>query len=254
MNALEQAGAEVLYDPETAAALGLTSFQDARDCDILFVIGGDGTILRAVHRYVRQGVKFVGINYGHLGFMSELGLGELQAFLQAAADGELFLDERMLLEAQAGSDMMLALNDFVMTGCERTKSVQLDLYVNGALAQEYSGDGLIVATATGSTAYSLSAGGPIVSPNVSCMLITPLCPHSLSARAIVTGPDDVLAVRPVSEPLYLSPDGREGRSIGREEEVVIRCAPVRAQFVRLSPDSFFPTLKAKLAQWGRRTS
>lgn len=252
VGALAQAGADISYDPETAAALGLGSFKDARDCDILFVLGGDGTILRAVHRYVRQGVQFVGINYGHLGFMSEIGLSEISDFLDAAAAGDLFVDDRMMLEARVGSKTMLALNDVVITSCERFKSVQMDLTVNGSLAQQYSGDGLIVATATGSTAYSLSAGGPIVSPNVSCILITPLCPHLLSARSIVTGPDERLAVRPAGESLCVSADGRPGMHLGREEEVEICCAPVRAQFVRLAQDTFFPTLKAKLAQWDRR--
>ncbi|MBD5559636.1 MAG: NAD(+)/NADH kinase [Clostridia bacterium] len=251
---IEQTGGKVCYDPETAAALGLKSYDDAADCDILFVVGGDGTILRAVHRYVRRGIRFVGVNCGHLGFMSETGLDEVEGFLEAAEAGRLVVDERMMLEARlSGSgERFLALNDLVLSGQERTKCVYMDLLIGGVLAQKYSGDGLIVATATGSTAYSLSAGGPIVAPNVSCILATPLCPHSLHSRSIVAGPDDKLTVRPVSEPLHLSADGRRGRLVRADEQVEIQCAPVRAQFVRLREDSFFPALQAKLAQWGRQ--
>lgn len=249
---LRQTGAQVSYDPETAAALGLAAYHDAANCDILFVIGGDGTILRAVDRYVDRGVLFVGINYGHLGFMSEIGLDELDAFLAAAAAGALHVDERMMLEARLGLEgpTLLALNELVLTNRERSKSVRMHLLINDTPALSFHGDGLIVATATGSTAYSLSAGGPIVAPNVPCILVTPLCPHSLSARSIVVGPDDTLTVRPKGEALYVSADGRPGCVLQTDEQIEIRQAPARAKFARLEQDTFFPTLEARLAQWG----
>lgn len=250
ISALEQSGAEISYDPDTAAALGLKEYRDAADCDILFVVGGDGTILRAVHRYVGRGVKFVGVNLGHLGFMSEIGPDDVTQFLEAAQAGRLYPDERMMLSASFGGRDLLALNDLVLSNRDRVHPVQLDLLINGVLAQQYIGDGLIVATATGSTAYSLSAGGPIVAPNVSCIVATPLCPHSLYARSLVTGPDDCLTVSPTSEAMFLSADGRPGIAVQPGEAVEIRCAPVKAQFVRLAPDAFFETLKTKLTQWG----
>ena len=252
MEKLKATGARVSYDPETAAALGLTSFEDAADCDILFVVGGDGTILRAVDRYVERGVKFVGLNYGHLGFMSEIGLDELDSFLEAAQAGCLHVDDRMMLEARPsrGGRTLLALNELVLTNRERSKSIRMDLLINGSRALGFHGDGLIVATATGSTAYSLSAGGSIVAPNVPCILVTPLCPHSLSVRSIVVGPEDHVTVRPRGEALYVSSDGRPGNSLEAGEEISIRRAPVKAQFVRLDQETFFRTLKEKLAQWG----
>lgn len=250
---LEKAGCEISYDPQTAAALGLETFVSADTCDMLFVIGGDGTILRAVHRYVARGVRFVGINLGHLGFMSEIGLDEVGEFLALVRQGRYRLDTRMMLSAECpGTPPADVLNEVVITSCERAKTAQMDLLIDGALAEEYNGDGLIIATATGSTAYSLSAGGPIIAPEMACILVTPICPHSLYARSIVTGPESELMVIPRSDALLVTPDGRAGIALSGSAPVRISRAPLAAQFVRLSSNVFFPTLKAKLAQWGRR--
>lgn len=236
---LETNGLRPAFDPQTAERLGLTDYTDARECDVLFVIGGDGTILRAVDRYVRCGVRFVGINYGHLGFMSEIGLDEVPRFLTLLESGRAYLDKRMMLEGRAGTEEFLALNELVIMRRERTKIARMDLMVNGALVEEYSGDGLIIATPTGSTAYSLSAGGPIVAPNVSCILITSLCPHSLNARSIVTAPEDRVTVTARSRDLFVSADGRAGIALPEGERAEMGVSPVRAVFARFSPDSFF---------------
>lgn len=218
----------------------------------MFVIGGDGTILRAVHRYVERGIRFVGINLGHLGFMSEIGLDEVSEFLTLVRQGRYWLDRRMMLTAVCPDGCEVSvLNEVVITSCERARTAQMDLLIDGALAEEYNGDGLIIATATGSTAYSLSAGGPIVAPDMSCVLVTPICPHSLYARSILAGPESRLEIIPRSEALLLTPDGRSGIPFDGPDPVRIKKAPLEAQFVRLSSNVFFPTLKAKLAQWGR---
>lgn len=251
---LQKSGHVPCYDSQTAKELGLTEYVDARRCDVLFVIGGDGTILRAVDKYVHYGLWFVGINYGHLGFMSEIGLDEVAQFVSLVEQDRVYVDERMMLEARLASheESILALNEFVIMRRERTKVAQMDLMVNGALADAYNGDGLIISTPSGSTAYSLSAGGPIVAPNVFCILITALCPHSLSARSIVAAPEDQVRVVPYSDDLILSADGRSGLRIDPGTHVEIQVSQVRAKFARLSRDSFFSTLNMKLAQWGRR--
>lgn len=125
-------------------------------------------------------------------------------------------------------------------GRERTKIARMDLLINDALAVEYDGDGLIISTPTGSTAYSLSAGGPIVAPNVSCVLITSLCPHSLSARSIIAAPEDRVTVIARSRDLFLSADGRSGAPLEENDRALIHVSPVRAVFARMARDGFFP--------------
>lgn len=250
---LTKAGCEICYDEETARELGIGDYCDARKCDILFILGGDGTILRAARKYVKYGTYLVGINFGRLGFMSEISINEVEEFLRIVDAGEYVVDERMLLEAEIPSrkSLLIALNDFVITKQNRTKMVQLDLLINGTLAENYNGDGLIIATPTGSTAYALSSGGPIIAPNVRCILITPMCPHSLYGRSIVTKFSDEIQVRPTSQEgiTTISADGMTGVPLTAEDTVTIRISKTRARFIRINADNFFPMLKMKLAQW-----
>lgn len=250
---LEERGYEVGLAPEAAENLHDTDHPGVERCDALFVLGGDGTILSAVHDYVTKGVPFVGVNCGHLGFMSEIGVGDIPAFLEHLESGILYRDERMMLELELpDSTRILALNDFVITRTHRTKMAHMDLFINGPRAEHYDGDGLIMSTPTGSTAYSLSAGGPIVAPNVRCILITPLCPHSLYARSIVAAPEDEVTVHSSEHTLMISPDGRDAVFVERNDQVIVRATRTRAVFLRMAGDTFFPTLKSRLEQWGNR--
>lgn len=251
----EERGYEVGLAPETAQNLQDKQHPGVKGCGALFILGGDGTILSAVHDYVRQGVPFVGINCGHLGFMSEIGVKDIPKFLEHLEAGTLYRDERMMLELRlpgAKPKKILALNDFVITRTHRTKTAHMDLFINGPQAEHYDGDGLIMATPTGSTAYSLSAGGPIVAPNVRCILITPLCPHSLYARSIVAAPEDEVVVRSSEHTLMISPDGRDPVYVKRNDRVVVRVTRIKAVFLRMAGDTFFPRLKSRLAQWTNR--
>ncbi len=250
---LKKSNHNICYDADTANLLSLESYEDAKYCDVLFILGGDGTILRAARKYVDYGTALVGINFGRLGFMSEIGIDEVGLFLDCMENKRYTVDERMLLEAKipSVSETLIALNDFVIANQKRAKMAHLDLCVNGIQAENYNGDGLIIATPTGSTAYALAAGGPIVSPNLECILITPICPHSLYGRSIVTNPHDTLMIKPApgQGKTTVSADGREGVLLSSEDTVTITVSKKHAKFIRLNVDNFFTMLKTKLAQW-----
>jgi NAD+ kinase len=250
---LEDAGCDICYDEDTARILGLETFIDARHCDVLLILGGDGTILRALHKYVQYGILFAGINFGRLGFMSEIGIADVKEFVARIEAGDYVPDKRMMLEAFVPSvrEKLAALNEFAVVRKSRMKMIQLELYVNDTLAENYNGDGLVIATPTGSTAYSLSAGGPVISPNMLCILITPICPHSLYARSIVTRCTDVVKVDIVSKSseTLLSVDGQRDFELTGSDVVTIKYTERLATFIRLGSDTFFSQLKSKLAQW-----
>lgn len=252
-DALKKAGCHIYYDAQTASELGIKEYSDARHCDVLLIIGGDGTILRAANKYIRYGIFLAGINCGHLGFMSEINIDDVTEFISRVEDGAFIIDERMVLEGEVNSSgkKIYALNDFIIVRKNVTRMMHMELYVNNSCVQEYSGDGIILATPTGSTAYSLSAGGPIISPNVNCILITPICPHSLYTRSIAIKYSDIVKVRPFKHEggIVLSGDGQYDVELFEGDIVTARMSTVKAKFIRLKSDAFFPQLKAKLAQW-----
>ncbi|MEG2882918.1 MAG: NAD(+)/NADH kinase [Christensenella sp.] len=253
ISVLKAVHCDICYDEDTARLLGIEDYTDARAAQALFVLGGDGTILRAVRKYVLTGIPIIGVNIGHLGFMSELNLSDVPKMAEHLHSKDYVIDERMMLEARINGTgaPIVALNDFIITKVNRTRMVQLDLYVNGTLAEHYNGDGLIVATPTGSTAYSLSAGGPVIAPNVNCMLITPMCPHSLYARSIVTKYSDVIIVRPRDgeTDVTFSADGQQIQHLKNNDSIEIKRSEQNTRFLRFTNDTFFPQLKDKLAQW-----
>jgi NAD+ kinase len=255
VDTLKTAGCDILYDADTAAALGVEVYEDAKHSEVLLILGGDGTILRAVRKYVDYGIMFAGIDFGRLGFMSEMNIDEVTDFISLVKNKDFIVDERIMLEASISSNgekKLYALNDIVMTRKNRTQMIQLDMYVNETLAEHYNGDGVIVSTPTGSTAYSLSAGGPIISPNMKCILVTPICPHSLYARSIVTMDTDTLCITSFHTSrggMFLATDGHSEIELHDEDSVIIKVADMKAKFIRRQADSFFPQLRSKLAQW-----
>lgn len=253
MAAIRKKGREPYLDEETAKALGEPRYLNAKEADILFVLGGDGTILRAARQYMPYDIKIVGINIGRLGFMSEIGTEDVCNFIDKIAGGEYTIDERLMLEAHAKGlkEPLYALNDFVINHQNTAKMIQLDMYVNGVLAENYYGDGLIVATPTGSTAYSLSAGGPIVAPYVDCIVVTPVCPHSLYGRSIVIASRDTVKVCSQAEKsdIAITADGFSAMRLKHSEVIEIMRSEKKARFLRLEGEHFFPTLKEKLMQW-----
>ncbi|OLC30751.1 MAG: hypothetical protein AUH31_04140 [Armatimonadetes bacterium 13_1_40CM_64_14] len=255
-----QAGA-VRLDPEGAKILGFSdvavSDEDlATRADMVIAFGGDGTILRAAGLAARAGVPILGVNLGGFGFLAELSTADLPSALPDLVAGRYELDERMMLQAEADgidADALLALNDVVVTTRGVARVLRLRVLVNGEHLASYPADGVIVATPTGSTAYSLSAGGPILHPKVDAVVITPISPHTFNARSVVVDRNDTVDVELTvpSQDATVTVDGRVGLPIGETWRVRVRRARQTTRFIRLRSSSFYGILRTKLA-WGER--
>lgn len=227
------------------------------DLDLLVTLGGDGTLLRGARMVAPHGVPVLGVNLGHLGFLTSVGPDELETGLEAAVEGRAVLDERMVLEARAEGEngqvhgAYLALNDAVLHRGGVARMIRMAIYAHDEEVGTYSADGIILATPTGSTAYSLSAGGPIVAPAVDCIIATPISPHTLAVRPLILSAAETVTVEVLSptEELILTIDGQEGARLLPGDRVVVSRAPVPLRLMRLPGQTFFSTLRRKL-RWG----
>jgi len=237
---------------------GATEFRPD-DVDLLITLGGDGTLLRGARLVATRSVPVLGVNLGNLGFLTSIAPHELEDALPRVFSRDYWLDERFTLEARVvdgngheGSPF-LALNDAGLHKGGFARVVRLAVYVgaNREPIGSYSADGIIVSTPTGSTAYSLSAGGPIVEPSVDCILATPICPHTLAVRPLVVPASMEIAVEVLtpSEEIILTIDGQEGATLRRGDRIVVRRGTAEVPLVRLPGQSFFSTLRRKL-HWG----
>ncbi len=224
---------------------------DYNKIDCLFVLGGDGTLLRAAAKACRFGVPMLGINLGRLGFLTEVEQGGITQALDDIQEGRYYTEERLMLHCAVydGEKTVLtadALNDAAVMKHDVSRTIHVELFVNGALADSVACDGMLVSTPTGSTAYSLSAGGPIVSPCLECMLVTPVSPHTLHSRSLVVSAGDTIVIRP--EPgadVILSCDGANLRNLCRSETVHVSRSENIARFIRFHEDYFYPLLRSK---------
>ena len=241
----EKGPALVPVDSRNASALA--------DVDVVAVLGGDGTILRALRLMGEKMVPVLGVNLGTMGFLAECAPEALEEAVRRLAAGDYRLEERMLLRVEReGGERALALNDVVVSrgACQRV--LQADVTVDGQAAARFSGDGLVISSPTGSTAYSLSAGGPVVVPQLDCIVLAPVCPHTFSARPMVVWGESqieaALAPRGAGGRLMLSIDGGDG--IALERAVIrVRRAQERLPFVRFGENRFFSSLRGKLSLW-----
>jgi NAD+ kinase len=255
---VQATGREVLTEAATAAMAGLTVPQVpdtaalARNCELLLVFGGDGTMLRVAREAAGTATPLLGINLGRLGFLTTSSARQLERTLALAWSGRCQVDERPLIEAsgqgKAGALAEVALNDFVISHGMVPRLIELELKVDGDLLTSYRGDGLIVSSPTGSTAYSLAAGGAVVSPRASVFAITPICPHTLSSRSVIVNLDSRLEVRLLSGRVetFLAADGHTRAELSTGNVVRFRRSRQRAHLVRLPGASFFETLRQKL--------
>ncbi len=221
-----------------------------REPDAVLVLGGDGSILRAARGCMATGIPLLGINLGRIGYMAELELDELDR-LEDLLAGRFTVERRMLLEAEYAGQTLAALNEAVLGGPSIFGIVEIELYCDGKPVNLYRADGLIASTPTGSTAYSLSAGGAVVDPRMDAIILTPICSHSLNATPIVFSADSELVMRGVGardEQLYLSIDGLEPITIGRGEAVHLRRSRQTAAFIRLKDGGFYEILRRKMAE------
>ena len=220
----------------------------------LFVaLGGDGTLLRLVRDLRGKMKPVMGINFGSLGFLTCFGGPEYAAAAKAIAMGDYRVDERTLLEASVERNgrtiySQIGLNDVVVTRGERSRLVRLSLFIDQTRLTEYNADGLIIATATGSTAYSLSAGGPIVMPNSGVFLVTPICPHVLTNRSVIVSNKSAIRLLPSSgeQQLSLSVDGQESVQLSSEDTVTVRQAEEKLPLLLPKFLTFADILGAKL--------
>ena len=225
------------------------------EADILIVLGGDGTILEVARRATQRGTPILGINLGRLGYMAELEAGELE-YLDKLFDDSYTLEKRSMLRVELLSasgelrSFCYGLNDAVISNGSVSRLVDLELYEGGVPVANYRADGLIIATPTGSTAYSMSAGGAIVDPRVSCFCVTPICPHSFIARPLIFSDSSVLEIRNVcarEKMLYLTVDGRMNFELYRNQTVRIVKSTMQTNLIRLKPCSFYKKLRQKMS-------
>jgi NAD+ kinase len=255
---IASSGRSVLTDRATAelAELSAPIFPDtaalSREVDLLLVFGGDGTMLRIAREIGNATTPLLGVNVGGLGFLTDLSSADLEDGLQVLWNGHFTLEERAMIEAQRLTSGQFsearALNDIVISRGVPSRLIELDVSVDGDLLTRYRCDGLIISSPTGSTAYSLAAGGAVVFPTAEVFAITPICPHTLSNRSVIVSLHSVIQVKVVSERLetILSSDGHSQSELSPGEMVTIRRSQHSVRLVRLAGHTFFETLRRKL--------
>ena len=230
-----------------------TEVGDLGGTDLVVAIGGDGTILRTA-RELRGTVPILGVNLGRLGFLAEVSAEELEEAFGEVLDGRVRVEERTGLSAYAEGEgeVFFAVNDVVLERGASPRMMEVRVFVEGELLGSYLADGVILATPTGSTAYSLSAGGPIVHPGLDALILTPICPHSLSVRPMVLPPDEEVVVRVRSdrgEDMALTVDGQVRCGLHPEDTVRVKRAEEKVKLVAFPDRSFYSVLRTKLL-WG----
>ena len=265
---LAERGHHPVFETATAALMPAAAGRAVADkpalvagVDLLVVLGGDGTLLSVADCAVKADVEvpILGVNFGSLGFLTEATLPELYPSLESALSGAARIEERMMLRAttiRGGLPLPdhLALNDVVITKAARARMTDLSVFVGDEFVTRVKADGLIVATPTGSTAYNLAAGGPIVQPVVDAIVLTPIAPHMLTNRPIVIPASSIVRVQPMMaerDELYVTFDGQAGYQLEAGDEVRISRAERRVRLLRPSPRSYFDVLRQKL-KWNER--
>ena len=263
---LEARNVRAVFETETAALAGLppdrpTTTRDElpSECDVIVVLGGDGTFIGMASRIARAGadVLLLGVNFGSLGFLTEITLPELYPSLEAVLDGSAVIEERAMLRASTTRDDSvfedhIVLNDIVITKGALSRIIEMAVAVGKDPVTRVRADGLIIATPTGSTAYNLAAGGPIVHPAVDAMLLTPIAPHTLTNRPIVIPASSDVHVRPIMESndeVFVTFDGQAGFPLRASDTVTIARAPRPLRVVKSAARTYFHILRSKL-KWG----
>ena len=224
--------------------------------DVVLSLGGDGTLLRGARFACRRGIPILGLNLGHVGFLASAGPDAATRALANLARGEFSIERRMVLEARlGGGEPFVAVNDVVVHKGGIARVIRLAVHVDGEPVGPYSADGIIVATPTGSTAYSMSAGGPIVVPSVDALVLTAICPHTLAVRPLVVPAGARITIRPLDpvpgpdSELLVSIDGQVAAHIAPSQELLVARASQPVLLARIGEESFFGRLSHKL-QWG----
>ena len=231
----------------------------AQQVDLIIVFGGDGTLLSVARLEHIEKIPVIAVNLGDLGFLAEISADEIIDVLEKVFSGDYDLDRRMMLEAmliKKGDERGVtfqALNDVVVNKGALARMMDLDTYVNDHYLNHFKADGLIVCTPTGSTGYSLSAGGPIVYPSLNLFTITPICPHTLTNRPLIISDESIIRIELMSESedVYITLDGQVGVRMERYDRVIVRKSEKTLSLVKTPFCSYFEILKKKL-KWGER--
>lgn len=225
-----------------------------RNCDFLVTIGGDGTLISAVRRSYDFQLPVLGIHAGKLGFLADLDFCELETFVDKLFTGEYRIDERAMLQAtittKNGVSQVVAFNDIVLTRPSISKMIRLETYVEGKAFNTYYGDGVVISTPTGSTAYNLSAGGPVLFPLTSVFALTPICPHSLTQRPVVLPGHYEIEIKTPDSSALVIVDGQDMVEITDSDTVYIKLASGSAHLIHRKEFNYFEVLKEKLG-WGK---
>lgn len=227
------------------------------DIQCAIVLGGDGTLLQAARELAQTKIRLIGVNFGKLGFLAEVEKDDIVKTLDCLIHDEFTIEKRMLLNGRVvrnGTIIMenVALNDIVINRSNIMRVMQLKIWINGMKLSEYSADGIIVSTPTGSTAYSMSAGGPIVKPSARLIVITPICPHTLNTRSIILDAEDVIEIQAYSKRKYDNDirkvffDGDENIELEEGDQVMIECSRLETEIIKLRSRSFLEILGKKM--------
>lgn len=252
----ESHGIEVLIDNISGGMIGVFGQQFdilCHECDLLVTIGGDGTLISAVRRSHAFGKPVMGLHAGKLGFLADVAIDELDEVLGEILSGEYRIDERAMLEASIvtpkGEKKVVAFNDIVITRPSISKMIHVETFVDGKSFNTYFGDGVIIATPTGSTAYNLSAGGPVLFPLTKVFVLTPICPHSLTQRPVVLPGRYDIEIRTPNQSALAVVDGQDMYEFGEGDTLSISLAERPAKLLHRKAFNYFEVLKEKL-NWG----
>lgn len=265
---LEQRGIEPVFETETAGLMPAgaarhvaTKDAIAREAGMVLVLGGDGTLLGMADCIgeAGSGIPILGVNFGSLGFLTEVTLPELYTSLETALSGHARIEERVMLQCaiRRGGALIarhIALNDAVVTKAARSRMVDLSVWLGDDFVTRVRADGLIVATPTGSTAYNLAAGGPIVQPNVAALIVTPIAPHTLTNRPLVIPATATVRIQALvngRDEVYVTYDGQMAYLLEEGDEILVRQADASLRLIRPTARSYYQVLRTKL-KWGER--
>lgn len=223
-------------------------YQVPNDIECIITLGGDGTLINAARILYECKIPIIGINLGHLGFLTEIELGALEEGLNQLVNGAHIFEERMMLEGKINEQKYAALNDIVLTRNGAPKVINFDIYINGKFLHSYKADGIIISTPTGSTAYNMSAGGPIVDPTAAIFVVTPICSHSLYGRSIVLNAQDTIEVKlnKEAQKACVSFDGSGIIDMNTSGTLVINRGEHTVRLLKLNAGSFLETLRRKM--------
>ena len=258
INLIKEKDLDYLLEKEGAKELDLNhkraTFAELREqADMIILFGGDGTFLHTSLNFIGTGIPLMGINLGRIGFLTEIETNELDEALNAIISGNYRIENRNTLEVclnREGEDIekKFAINDVVLNRAADGEMLKIDMHINNEFVNSYRGDGIIVSTPTGSTAYSFSAGGPIINPQVKALLITPLCPHAVHVKPMVISDDEIIEIDADGEKdkMFLTTDGRDSIKIKKEDIVRIKSSEQEISLIKFPDRTFYTILRNKM--------